>query len=230
MSFLERLEAALAGRKEVAAEGSVGFVSAPPGGVLPNDGPEGVKPPLTRSKNKQTNSFLQVELTKAGTSGQPKAGQTCPGPALTKLTERVHRRGYTLLSIGPDHVRAGVDRELRLLAEKGRTGEQAMRDAIAITRAKIRNSPALAQDQPDTTRCLICGGLEDGDNPFLPFLSGAPNRPNWLHFGCHAEHVRRQSEKVDALMTAAGYGQEPKGRLHETFREPVRPPARDGGF
>ena len=114
----------------------------------------------------------------------------------------------TPLPISPAQVRAGVERELRDLASHGRTGPGALSDAIAITRAKIRNSPLLVEAQTGAGRCLVCEEAEVADRRFIPVLTGAPGRMHWIHLACHAEHSLRLAAKVDAIMSAAGFREE----------------------
>ncbi len=110
------------------------------------------------------------------------------------------------LPISPADVRAGVARELRALAEDGREGPDALRDAIAITAAKIRNAPALAERQVPAGHCHACGGPLDDSRPLVAVLN--PGGPALhLHGGqCHAAHSARKAALVDSIMTAAGYG------------------------
>ena len=110
------------------------------------------------------------------------------------------------LPIQPAEVRAGVERELRALAALGRTGPDALRDAIAITRAKVRNSEALAERQANGGRCHVCDEALDDSLPVVAVLTGKRGTHVWLHSDCHAEHSRRIAAKVEAIMAAAGYG------------------------
>lgn len=110
------------------------------------------------------------------------------------------------LPIAPNQVRAGVERELRALAEDGRTGPDAERDAIEITRAKIRNSEALAERQADAGRCHGCGGVLDDSLPVVSVLTGKRDTVLILHAGCHGEHSLRIAALVERIMAAAGYG------------------------
>ena len=112
----------------------------------------------------------------------------------------------TALPIPPEKVRAGVERELRALADLGREDPDALRDAIAITAAKIRNSEALVERQVHDGRCHVCGHPLDDTLPVISVLTGRPGAHLHLHLGCHAEHVRRRAALVDKIMAAAGYG------------------------
>lgn len=109
--------------------------------------------------------------------------------------------------IPPATVRAAVERELRALAEDGGTGPDALRDAVAITTAKIRNSPALAERQAHDGRCHICGEPLDGGRPEVAVLQPKGSGHLWLHGGaCHTEHMRRRAVLVERIMVRAGYG------------------------
>ncbi len=110
------------------------------------------------------------------------------------------------LPISPVDVRAGVARELRALAEDGREGPDALRDAIAITAAKIRNSPVLVERQVHDGRCHACGDALDDTRPVVAVMQ-AKGGPLWLHHGaCCLEHSRRRAALVAEIMMAAGFG------------------------
>lgn len=116
------------------------------------------------------------------------------------------------LPISAVDVRAGIERELRALVVLDRTGAEALRDAIEITRAKVRNAPALAELQIDGGRCHVCEGVLDDALPVIAILTGKSGAHLFLHSGCHDEHSRRVSALVDRIMAAAGYGaDEPTG-------------------
>lgn len=102
-------------------------------------------------------------------------------------------------------VRAGVEREMRALAEDGCTGPDALRDAVAITRSKIRNSPVLGERQFHDGRCHVCGSALDDARPVVAVMQAKGGRL-WLHSECHSEHSRRTAALVDSIMAAAGYG------------------------
>jgi len=110
------------------------------------------------------------------------------------------------LPILPSDVRAGVERELRALAEDGCTGPDALRDAIVITRSKIRNSPVLGERQSHDGRCHVCGSALDDARPVVAVMQAKGGRRLWLHSECHAEHSRRTAALVDSIMAVAGYG------------------------
>lgn len=110
------------------------------------------------------------------------------------------------LPISEVEVRAGVARELRALADLDRTGPDALRDAIEITAAKIRNSAALAESQAMDGRCHVCRGPLDGTQPEVAVMQGHPGKPLHIHAKCHAEHKARRTALVDEIMKAAGYG------------------------
>ena len=107
--------------------------------------------------------------------------------------------------ISPSDVRAGVARELRALADLGRTGPAALRDAIEITVAKIRNSAALAESQWNGSRCHVCNDSLNDDRAVVAVMQGHPGKPLHMHTGCHAEHKARRTALVEEIMRAAGY-------------------------
>ena len=115
------------------------------------------------------------------------------------------------LPISPADVRAGVERELRALADLGRSGPDTLRDAIEITRAKIRNSAALVERQPADGRCHVCRGSLDDSRPEVSVMQGKPGLPLHMHADCHAEHKRRRTEIVDRIMAAANLGADRMG-------------------
>ena len=108
------------------------------------------------------------------------------------------------LPIAPSDVRAGVERELRALAEGGRTGPDALRDAVEITVAKIRNASALVERQAHDGRCHVCQDPLDGTRPEVAVMQGHPGKPLHMHAGCHADHKARRTALVDRIMEAAG--------------------------
>ncbi len=111
------------------------------------------------------------------------------------------------LPIPADAVHAGVNRELRALAGLGRSGPAVLSDAIAITAAKIRNSPALVERQTHDGRCHTCDQPLDGTWPEVAILQAKGGGHLWMHAGeCHDEHSRRCAALVDRIMAAAGYG------------------------
>ncbi len=116
------------------------------------------------------------------------------------------------LPISPSDVLAGVERELRALAEDGREGPDALRDAIAITAAKIRNAPAMAERQVHVGFCHACGDALDDSRPVVAVLQAKGGGPLWLHHGaCCLEHSRRRAALVAEIMMRAGYGAEATG-------------------
>ncbi len=117
--------------------------------------------------------------------------------------------GYTL--IPPATVRAGIERELRSLAEDGRTGPDALRDATAITAAKIRNSEALAERQAHGGRCHVCDEPLDDSAPVVAVMTGKRGYHLHLHAGCCGAHSARMVALVAKIMAAAGYGSEQQG-------------------
>ena len=113
------------------------------------------------------------------------------------------------LPISPTDVRAGVARELRALADLDRTGPDALRDAIEITAAKVRNSAALAESQAMDGRCHVCRETLDGTKPEVALMQGGASTRLHIHSACHAAHKARRTALVDRIMTAAGYGAAP---------------------
>ena len=111
------------------------------------------------------------------------------------------------LPISPSDVRAGVARELRALAEDGREGPDALRDAVEITRAKIRNSEALAERQANGAACHVCDEALDDILPVIAVLSGRPGAHLFLHAACHDGYRARRTALVDRIMATAGYGE-----------------------
>ena len=100
----------------------------------------------------------------------------------------------TALPISPADVRAGVACELRALAVLGRTGPDALRDAVAITAAKVRNAPALNEQQAHNGRCHVCGEPLDGTRPEVAIPQAKGDGHLWVHAGeCHSEHSRRRA-------------------------------------
>ena len=111
------------------------------------------------------------------------------------------------IPISPADVRTGVTRELRALAQNGRIGPIALRDAITITAAKIRNAPALTERQTHDGRCHACGEPLDGTQAEVAILQAKGGGDLWVHAGeCHDEHSRHMAERVEAIMAAAGFG------------------------
>ena len=237
MSFLNRLKAKLTGLPLTPSEGSggepdrhvlpnecdlagsEGFEGGLGGLVSPANGLSELTDPVSLSKNKQTSiKICSVPSKEGGVSprsseethlpqapSEPSKGQNEAKPGRSDRVDARYQSGRT--GITSDDVRAGVEREIRDLAAHGRTGPEAVRDAIAITRAKIRNSPLLVEAQTGASQCFVCNDPEDPDRPFIPVLSGARGRLHWMHLGCHGEHSRRLAAKVDATMSAAGFGE-----------------------
>ena len=91
------------------------------------------------------------------------------------------------------------------LASLGRSRLDAEREAILVVRGELRNDPRLTPEQPDPYRCLICGQGDIPGRALVPVLTPVPDHPVWLHLEpCHAEHCRRQTDKVDACLRASG--------------------------
>ena len=128
---------------------------------------------------------------------QPEAAASPPGDSLP---------------ISPSDVRAGVERELRALAEDGREGPTALRDAIAITAAKIRNSEALAERQAHGGRCHLCDGPLDDSAPVVAVMTGRRGAHLHLHARCCPAYTARRIALVDQIMAAAGLQREAAGR------------------
>lgn len=115
----------------------------------------------------------------------------------------------TAPAITSAHVRAGVARELRVLAEVGVTGPEAMRRSVEITAAKIRNSPVLVERQAHDGQCHACGQSLDDARPVVAVLQAKGGGHLWVHGDeCHDAHRRRRATLVDRIMAAAGYGAE----------------------
>ncbi len=74
------------------------------------------------------------------------------------------------------------------------------KNADAVRRADLRNSPALFEPQLDLNRCYICGGQEEQGRLFIAVLTAKPGAPHWLHADCHEEHVRRLDTRVEAAL------------------------------
>ena len=110
------------------------------------------------------------------------------------------------LPISPADVRAGVARELRALAEVGREGPKALRDAIEITQGKIRNSPALAERQANGSACSVCSRPLDDSLPEIAVLTAKRGSVLLMHAGCHGPYEVRRMTLVDQIMAEAGYG------------------------
>ena len=108
--------------------------------------------------------------------------------------------------IPPEQIRAAIEREVRVLEGKGRIGPEAVRDAVEITRAKVRNSEALSEHQIDSNLCHICGERNDDTEPVVAVMTGKPDTVLYMHARCHDTHRQRMQEKVDDVMEAAGYG------------------------
>ena len=93
------------------------------------------------------------------------------------------------------------------MAVLGRSGSDALRDAVVIVAGKIRNSPVLIERQAHDGRCHTCGALLDETRPVVAVMQAKGGGHLWLHGGeCHAEHGRRRVALVDDIMRAAGYG------------------------
>lgn len=107
--------------------------------------------------------------------------------------------------ISPDVVRAGVERELRALAALGREGDPALRDAVAITAAKIANSEALAERQANGAACHQCDGPLDDNAPVVAVMTGRPKAHLFLHAACYGAYRARRRALVRAIMAEAGY-------------------------
>ncbi len=109
--------------------------------------------------------------------------------------------------VAPGTIHAAVDRERRALADVGRIGPDAARQAVEITRAKLRNAAELAETQANLGRCQACGGPLDDTRPVVAVMSDRLRSSLWTHGGtCHETHSRHMAQRVDAVMAAAGYG------------------------
>ena len=96
------------------------------------------------------------------------------------------------------------ERAAARLIELGKSRAEAEIGALPIVRAELHNDPRLAPDQRDQHHCLICGGSGTAGDILLPFLSAVPGNHHWMHSGCSDEHRRRQGEKAESCLRAAG--------------------------
>lgn len=160
-------------------------------------------------------STLQRWVEQGGASGSPNPAP----PTLPSRREggggapgKSDRGGVEQNPISEGDFRAGIERELRTLAGLGRSGPDALRDAIAIVAGKIRNSSVLVERQAHDGRCHACGGSLDETRPVVAVMQAKGGGCLWVHGGeCHAEHSRRRAVLVDGIVAAAGYGADRMG-------------------
>lgn len=99
-----------------------------------------------------------------------------------------------------------VEREVRWFTQRGVPEAEARQRATDVTRAKVRNSEALAERQANGSRCHVCNEPLTDDRISIAVLTGKPGAILHLHADCHDEHRRHMTDKVDTVMSAAGYG------------------------
>lgn len=144
---------------------------------------------------------MGISLSRVGTVKMA-VSDTAPGAA-----ESTPTNPYQPHPIGPDEVRAGIARELHSLADLGLPAPDALARAIAVTAAKIRNSPVLVERQAHPGRCHACDGPLDDARPVVAVMQAKGGGPLWLHHGaCCLEHSRRRVALVDGIMASAGFG------------------------
>lgn len=148
----------------------------------------------------RSDTFLDLNLAK------PQRSDWWTGDPIVEIDRAAPPPGDPL-PISPSDVRAGVARELRALAEGGREGADALRDAVEITRAKIRNSEALAERQANGAACHVCDQPLDDTLPVIAVLSWSRGAPLYLHAACHDAYRARRTALVDRIMASAGYGE-----------------------
>ena len=157
-------------------------------------------------------STLQRWVEQGGASGSPNPAP----PTLPSRREggggapgKSDQGGVEQNPIPAADVKAGIERELRALAGLGRSGSDALRDAVAIVAGKIRNAPALVERQAHDGRCHACSEPLDETRPVVAVMQAKGGGCLWVHGGeCHAEHSRRRAALVNGIMAAAGYGVE----------------------
>src|SRR4051812_29985844 len=93
---------------------------------------------------------------------------------------------------------------LRLRSDRGLSCSEAEDRAVELVRGELLNDARLVPEQPNPTRCLVCGGPNAIGNPLVPVLTPIKDRHLWLHLeDCHAEHLKRQAKKADALLASS---------------------------
>ena len=80
----------------------------------------------------------------------------------------------------------------------------ARQDALTIFKAMIVNDARLVPPQANLWRCVVCDEKEAPGAPLVPVLTPVEGEYRWLHLRCHDTYCRRQAERVDELLRAAG--------------------------
>ncbi len=111
----------------------------------------------------------------------------------------------TLATVGVPEIRAMFEAIVRRLEQDhGRDLETARRDALDVLRGELRNDARLAPDQPNPFLCIVCAKAEMPGRVLVP--TPIPARPGdaiWLHLDCQDVYIRRQGEKIEALLRRA---------------------------
>src|SRR4051794_36200933 len=107
--------------------------------------------------------------------------------------------------ISAEEVEAAVEWAVhRFRSDRGLTCSEAKARAVELVRGELLNDARLVPEQPNPTRCLVCGGPNVSWNPLVPVLTPIKDRHLWLHLeDCHAEHLKHQAQKADALLQHA---------------------------
>ena len=221
-SRFSRSEKRDTGSDDLSAEKSEDFSFSDCAREVPFKSPGNTGTPGNKAKNLAETTPLQfpVKDKEPGTPGTesdvcrssslnlntaaPQRSDWWSGPAMAEIDHLASPAEP--LPISPDDVRAGVVREMRSLAEDGREGPGALRDAVEIARAKIRNSEVLAERQAHGGRCHVCDGPLDDSAPVVAVLTGKRGAHLHLHAGCHDAYRARRVALVDRIMRSAGYG------------------------
>jgi hypothetical protein len=77
-------------------------------------------------------------------------------------------------------------------------------DALVILKRTVGNNPRLVPPQTNPWRCVVCDKGGSRGAPLVPVLTPIEGEYRWLHLGCHDTYCRRQAERVDELLRAAG--------------------------
>ena len=111
----------------------------------------------------------------------------------------------TLATVGVPEIRAMFEAIVRRLEQDhGRDLQTARRDALDVLRGELRNDARLAPDQPNPFLCIVCAKSEMPGRVLVP--TPIPARPGdaiWLHLDCQDAYIRRQGEKIEALLRRA---------------------------
>ncbi len=106
-----------------------------------------------------------------------------------------------------EQIRAAIERETGALVALGRPPTIARQGAVDLVRSKVRNSAAMVATQTNVAICHVCGERNDDTQPVVAVLQPKGGAVLWMHAGeCHDEHSRRMAERVEAIMSAAGFG------------------------